>query len=320
LEYTQSATECAFLLKTDSEGDIAWTQTFQIGSYGNCVQQTEDGGYILVGMIVSNDQPDIYLVKTDSYGDTLWTKIIGSTDSLEFAKAVRQLADGYIAVGHIGPMPVAGVDGLLLKTDPTGEVLWQNTYGDSLSDVVNSVEIAPDGGFFVVGNTNCMWHVHSGNMWAFRTDPDGNLIWERSYDIAMNDYAWSCTATSDSCYVVSGFLGYMIGGDLWLAKIGPETGIEEITKHPVHHPRIRNHPNPFSRSTIISYSISKPGFVSMKVYDALGRQIQVLVSRFHNEGVYSISFDATTFPSGVYFCKLYVGNSIVESHRLLLVR
>jgi hypothetical protein len=320
LEYTQSNTECAFIMKTDSEGNTIWTKTYQTGSYGNCVRQTTDNGYILVGMIVSDDQPDIYLVRTDSFGDTLWTKTIGSTDSLEFGRAVRQLSDGYIIVGHIGPMPMAGVDGLLVKTDLSGEVVWTNSYGDSLSDVVNAIEVAPDGGFFVVGNTNCMWHVHIGNMWAFRTDPDGNLLWERRYDIALSDYAWSCTKTSDSCYVISGLLGYPIGGDLWLAKIGPETGIEEITQRSIRYPSIRNRPNPFSKSTVISYSISEPCFVTLGIYDMLGRKVHTLVNEFQRADKYSIRFDARTLASGVYFCKLKVGDAVVETHSMLLVR
>jgi hypothetical protein len=320
LEYTQSATECAFLLKTDPEGSIIWTKTYAFGSYGNCVQQTTDGGYILVGMIVSAGQPDIYVVKTNSFGDTLWTKTIGSSDSLEFARAIRQLPDGYVIVGHIGPMPMAGVDGLLLKTDPSGEVLWQNTYGDSLSDVVNAIELAPDGGFFVVGNTNCMMHVHIGNMWVFKTDPEGIQQWQRIYDLALSDFAWSCTKTNDSAYVVTGLLGYPLGGDLWLAKIGTETGIEDNPQHTVRQYLIKNHPNPFKKSTMISYAISQPGFVSMEIYDALGRQIQTLVSRFHSDGAYSVYFDATTFPSGVYFCKLRVRNSIAATHRMLIIR
>ena len=320
LEYTQSATECAFLLKTDPNGSVIWNKTYQVGSYGNCVQQTTDGGYVLVGMIVSDDQPDIYLVKTNSLGDTLWTKTIGSTGSLEYAKAIRQLADGYILVGHTGPMPVAAVDGLLLKTDPSGMVLWQTTYGDSLSDVVNAIELSPDGGFFVAGNTNCVWHVHCGNMWAFRTDTGGNLLWEREYDFAQSDYTWSCTITNDQCYVVTGLLGYQLGGDLWLAKIGPETGIEEHPHQAVHQCLITTHPNPFTKSTTISYVVAQPGLVSLEIYDVLGRCIHTLVSCPYSAGKYSVLFDARNLPGGAYFCRLRIGSSVVETHSMLLVR
>jgi hypothetical protein len=307
-------------MKTDDQGVVLWTKTYAIGSYSSCLQQTTDGGFVLVGMIVTDDQPDIYLVKTNSSGDTLWTKTIGTSDSLEFARAVRQLPDGYIIAGHVGPMPLAGVDGLLVKTDLSGDVMWKRSYGDSLSDVCNSVEIAPDGGFIVSGNTNCMWHVHVGNMWVFKTDPAGNLLWERKYDIALSDYIWSCVKTSDEGYVVTGMLGYTIGGDLWLAKIGPETGNQENQQHTVPHHMIENHPNPFTRSTMISYLVPQSGRVSLEIYDIAGRRICTLVNRFHEKGAHSISFDAATLASGVYFCKLRVGEDVVSTYRMIAVR
>jgi hypothetical protein len=319
LEYTQSATECAFLMKTDPNGAVTWTKTYAYGSYGSCVQQTDDGGYILVGIIVVNDQPDIYLVKTNAFGDTLWTKAIGSSDSLEFAKAIRQLSDGYILVGHIGPMPMAGVDGLLLRTDLSGEVIWQQTYGDSLSDVVNSVELSPDHGFFAVGNTNCMGHVHIGNMWVFKTDAVGNQLWQRVYDIALSDYAWSCTSTSDSCYVVTGLLGYSIGGDLWLAKIGSESGTNENHQKPTHPETIQIYPNPFSTSATISYAVAQPAVISMAIYDMLGRRIQTVVNGYQDAGRHSIVFNARSLPNGVYFCTLKIGEHPPHRQRMLLV-
>lgn len=320
IEYTQSALESAWLVKTDTDGDTVWTKTFHVGSYGNCVEQTSDGGYIIVGMIVSNNQPDIYLVKTDSSGHTLWTKIIGSSDSLEFGRAIRQLPDGYIITGHIGPMPVGVVDGLLIKTDLFGEVIWTKSYGGSLSDVGNSVEVASDGGFFVAGNTNTLFHIHNGDMWAFKTDSGGNLLWERIYDIALNDYAWSSTTTFDGGYVVTGMLGYSIGGDLWLAKIGIETGIIDNSQWPVRHLSIQNHPNPFNRATTISYEISRPDVVSLEIYDMLGRKIQTVVNDFQNAGIYSVYLDMRTFASGAYFCKLQVGDNVVETKMILLAQ
>ena len=318
-EYTQSPTECAFLMRTDRYGGVIWTRTYQVGSYGNCVQQTTDGGYMLVGMIVSNSQPDIYLVKTNPYGDTLWTKTIGSTDSLEFAKAIRQLADGYVLVGHVGPMPMAGVDGLLLKTDPWGNVLWQNVFGDSLSDVINAIDLSPDQGFFAVGNTNCMGHVHIGNIWVFKTDSAGNQLWQRIYDIALSDYAWSCTSTSDGCYVVTGLLGYTIGGDLWLAKIGSESGIDENSRTPIHPGIIRIHPNPFCTSTAISYTVAEPAVVSLVIYDIMGRRIRTLVNGYQNADQHSVVFNARSLPNGVYFCTLKIGNHLPQTQRMVLV-
>ncbi|UCD05574.1 MAG: T9SS type A sorting domain-containing protein [candidate division WOR-3 bacterium] len=320
LEYTQSATECAFLMKTDPMGQIVWTKTYAIGSYGNYARQTDDGGYILTGIRVSNDQPDIYLVKTDSVGDTLWTRTIGAGDSLEFGKTLQIIPDGYVIGGHIGPMPLAGVDGLVVRTDLSGNVLWMNSYGDSLSDVINSIEVAPDGGFLLFGNTNCLFHVHSGNMWIFGVDAQGIPLWQRTYDFALNDYCWSSITTSDGCYAVAGYLGYIFGGDLWQAKIGIEPGIEEGSDKNTQGILLANYPNPFSVSTEIHYVVSQPNFISIEIYDALGRKINTLVNEFCDVGEYSVNFDASNIPGGVYFCGLRVGGNVVKSTRMLLTR
>jgi len=320
LEYTQSATEHAFLMKTDHLGEVTWTKTFQVGSYDSCVLQTADGGYVLAGMVVSNDQPDIYLVKTDSMGDTLWTQTIGRSDSLEFARAVREMSDGYVIAGHIGPMPVASVDGLVVKTDFSGQVLWMNNYDVSLSDVVNSIVPAPGGGYVAAGNANCQWHIHNGNMWVFGINSEGNMLWQRIYDIALNDYVWSCTKTLDSCYVVTGLLGYGFGGDLWLAKIGLEEGVGENSARSVRQNSIRIHPNPFHESTTISYVVAQPDLVDLEIYDMLGRRVCTLVREFKDAGNYSTNFEAENLPNGIYYCNVRVGANNLETKRMLLVR
>ncbi|MBE0433972.1 T9SS type A sorting domain-containing protein [candidate division WOR-3 bacterium] len=315
---------CAF----GQHPDTLWTRihSFSPGGDiddGKCVRQRDDGGYIITGSCVPNgvvSHIDVLLLKTDALGDTLWTRTIGSNDTLEYGRAIRELPDGYIIVGHIGPMPVAGVDGLLVKTDPAGEVLWSNTYGDSLSDVINAIEIAPDGGFFMAGNTNCLMHVHNGNMWVFRTDNHGDLLWERTYDIASSDFAWSCTKTLDSAYVISGLAGYGMGGDLWLAKIGTETGIEDHHPDPARRHAISNLPNPFRTTTTISYQMTQPGFVLLEIYDAVGRKIQTPVSEFKDAGTHTVRFAAKTLSGGVYFCRLRVKSTTAETHRMLLVR
>ncbi len=66
----------------------------------------------------------------------------------------------------------------------------------------------------------------------------------------------------------------------------------------------QNYPNPFNPSTTIEFSIPKYSFVTLKVYDLLGREIEQLVNENLNGGQYSVRFDASNYPSGVYFYKL----------------
>jgi hypothetical protein len=311
----------AWLIKTNADGDTLWTKTFNAGSYGNGVEQTSDGGYIVVGTLLSGNQMDILLVKTNSMGDTVWTKIIGGSDALEFGRGVRQVPDGYVITGHCGPVPPGTIDALLMRTNLSGEVLWEKTYGGEFSDSGSSVALAPDGGFFIAGIANAKWYIHQGDMWAFRTDPAGNLLWERVYNIALNDFAWSGIQATDGGYVMTGTMGYGFGGDLWLAKIGQKpTGIKDNPAAATAYVLWQNYPNPFNPSTRISYALANADFVVLKIYDVVGRTTQTLVSEFQKAGTYAVDFDARELASGVYLYQLQVGNDFAEIKKMLFMR
>ena len=80
----------------------------------------------------------------------------------------------------------------------------------------------------------------------------------------------------------------------------------------------QNYPNPFNPSTIISYDIPKSGFVTLKVYDLLGRKITTLYNGNQKAGTYNVSFDASRLSSGVYFYQLRAGDFISIKKMVLL--
>jgi hypothetical protein len=82
----------------------------------------------------------------------------------------------------------------------------------------------------------------------------------------------------------------------------------------------QNFPNPFNPTTRIVYSLASPGFVTLKVYDILGREVRTLVHEFQKSDWYSIRFDARGLASGVYFYRLQVGNNVVKTRKMLLMR
>lgn len=81
----------------------------------------------------------------------------------------------------------------------------------------------------------------------------------------------------------------------------------------------QNYPNPFNPTTTISYSIKDVGLVELKVYDILGNEVAVLVNEQKASGNYSVKFDASNIPSGIYFYKLTSGN-YTETKKLILVK
>ncbi len=82
----------------------------------------------------------------------------------------------------------------------------------------------------------------------------------------------------------------------------------------------QNYPNPFNPLTTISYSIPKTNFVTLKIYDMLGREIQTLINEVQEPDKYSINFDASKLSSGVYFYKLRVGTIFEKTNKMLFMK
>lgn len=82
----------------------------------------------------------------------------------------------------------------------------------------------------------------------------------------------------------------------------------------------QNYPNPFNSATIISYNLSEKSFVTLKVYDILGREIVTLVNEYKNYGSYKVEFSAEKYKlsSGVYFYTLYTGKNMAIKKMILM--
>jgi len=210
-----------YLIKTDASGDTLWTRTFgyggEISDQGQSVQQTSDGGYIVVGHTGREGNNDVYLVKTDAAGDSLWTRAYGGSES-DKALSVQQTADGsYIVAGYAQSFGAGGSDIYLLKTDATGDTLWTRTYGGSEDDEAYSVQQTIDGGYILAGFT---MEQDDENLHLVKTDADGDVLWTRTYGGTSTDWANSVQQTTDGGYIIAGYTRSFGAGsyDVYLLK------------------------------------------------------------------------------------------------------
>ena len=79
----------------------------------------------------------------------------------------------------------------------------------------------------------------------------------------------------------------------------------------------QNYPNPFNPSTKINFDIVKPGFVSLKVFDILGKEVATLVSENLSAGSYETDFDGSNLSSGVYFYRIET-NEFTQVKKMIL--
>jgi hypothetical protein len=97
------------------------------------------------------------------------------------------------------------------------------------------------------------------------------------------------------------------------------TGLKNIGNTPAVYSLSQNYPNPFNPSTKIDFVIPEAGFVIIKVYDILGREVASLINKEMKTGSYTVDFDASALSTGVYFYKLSSG-SFTDTKKMILVK
>ncbi len=209
-----------YIVKTNSDLEIVWERTFG-GSEDEeawTITATEDGGYICSGSTESfgAGDSDIYLVKIDDSGNEIWSKTYGG-QSRESRGFVQETTSGDLIISgwkHTSS-DVSTSDMYLLRTNSSGDIIWENTYGGSGADGANSVRQTSDGGFVVYGeglwDTTGEWQ---GIM--FKTDSDGNLLWGNTYGSIGDEEGYGMQIAHDGGFVAVGFTrtGNITGGYL----------------------------------------------------------------------------------------------------------
>jgi hypothetical protein len=105
-----------------------------------------------------------------------------------------------------------------------------------------------------------------------------------------------------------------LNGDFEYSKI-----IEVISLINLSYELRQNYPNPFNPSTNIKYSVPQSSNVVIRIFDIIGNEIETLVNEKKPAGNYKVEFDASTFPSGIYFYRLQAG-SFIETKKMLLLK
>ncbi len=96
--------------------------------------------------------------------------------------------------------------------------------------------------------------------------------------------------------------------EVYTYDIGNATSIDNNSIKPVNFNLHQNYPNPFDLTTHISFDVQKDCYVTLHVYDVMGRQVSTLVNRNMNEGQYKVQFNGAGLSSGIYLYKIEMGN------------
>jgi hypothetical protein len=215
-----------YLIKTDAGGNLTWEKTFggASGDLGYQVQQTTDSGYIISGRTDSfgSGGSDVYLIKTDAGGNLTWEKTFGGSSD-DTGYSVQQTTDGgYIISGRTDLYGTGHCEVFLIKTDADGNMIWENTFAIAYYEKGISVQQTEDGGFVIAGQTDLTPSIYP-DLYIIKTDADGNLMWEKTYDgfgPGDQEYerGYSVQQTADNGYIIAGYTSSVNYGDVYLIK------------------------------------------------------------------------------------------------------
>jgi hypothetical protein len=225
-----------WLVKTDAYGDIEWNRAYgggdmkwnrtYVGPYHEIAWSlvaTSDGGYALAGPIsvFGGDEydADFWLVKTDEFGNMLWSRTYGGSN-LDLAFSVIETSDGgYALAGETRSYGAGDSDFWLVKTDESGNMEWNQTYGRTYSDYAQVLVEISDGGYVIAGGRhNFEFDEGLADCWLVKTDADGNMVWNKTYEETRQNPARSLVATSDGGYAIAGESSINPEAGFWMAK------------------------------------------------------------------------------------------------------
>ena len=230
------------------------------------------------------------IIKTTNGGDNWVTQFTSASTPL-YAVKFADANTGWAVAGYLGGETI-------IKTTNGGTNWFSQSSGDTryLRDcwVVNSqIAFAVGQGGKIIKTTN------GGNNWIVQPGTSIEL--------------WSVRFVNDT-------LGYAIGDNVVMKTTnqGITFANSNNSEVPDNFSLEQNYPNPFNPSTTIKFAVpplkggstygARGMTIQLIIYDALGKEITTLVNKQLQPGSYSVSWDASNYPSGVYFYKLVVGD------------
>ncbi|KXK55076.1 MAG: PKD repeat protein [Chlorobi bacterium OLB5] len=317
-----------YMVKIDTNGNKIWSKIIRPNNTQNTIQhvkQLTNGGFILSGGITIINNIQVLLIKTNNNGDTLWTRSYGS-NFLESGNAIFQTADnGYLTIGTIR-YTNQYIKLYFTKTDSSGNFQWSKIYGDTNTYFnLRSSDCAVRVNY---NNTYVITGVKATEAFLLAINSNGEKIWEKTYSMDTLEISGSSVdLCDDSTYIVCGDALNFPPADLdpqflyvlKTTKADPIGIISNETTAPLKFKLYQNYPNPFNPNTEIKFEIPISSFITIKLFDVLGREIRVLANGIYQPGVYRIYLNVENYNSGVYFVNLTDNQNYTETKKIVLI-
>lgn len=320
------------LIKYNSSGAEQWIKRYNgAGNGGDAVVGVivDGAGDILAGGYTdmgSGQRQNFLTLKYNSAGTLVWEKQYnGSSNSTDLATAITVDGSNNIYLtGLTTQLFGTRLDSNYgtIKYDAAGNLQWVAFYDgpNNSVDVSRSIFVDNAMNVYISGSSK---GAGSDDYATIKYSPAGAQQWVMSYNGTgnSNDYSSSVVAdNSGNAYVTGRSFGAGTDYDYATLKYGDLVGIQTInTEIPDKFSLSQNYPNPFNPETNIKFSIPEQQNVTLKIFDAIGREVSNKFIGNLSPAVYEYRFNSAGLTSGIYFYRL-VTDKFTDTKKMILVK
>ncbi|MGB0879853.1 MAG: hypothetical protein ACPGTO_04755 [Polaribacter sp.] len=231
-DVTQNAGSQDFwVAKLTADGNLTWQKSFGYSGadYGTTLIETNDNGYLLTGVIdvtasggqgnSRNSQRhaggDIWAIKLNTSGNLQWSKYYGGSFTDSSFGVAKTDDHGFIMVGSSDSEDVdiqgniGSYDFWVIRISSTGSIVWEKSFGGTEIDEARGITTTEDGNFMIVGDTrssdnNVSTNKGAADLWMLKINPEGTILWEKSFGGSSFDVARSIAKTQDGGFLIAG--------------------------------------------------------------------------------------------------------------------
>ena len=195
-----------YLQRLDANGNQVWLSFYPEAQVAGNGDVTSDGGFIQIGYYDNNSLQDtITVIKTDASGNLQWlTKYPNTGTGIErIPTSIIQTSNDEFVVAGYRDQGFGGLN-FLWRLDATGDSLWQNTYGVTMNhpEYIGQVLELEDGNLVAVANDALTFGAN--DIYLYKTDASGNLLWDKHYQQA-NSFGTHLDTTNDGGFILTGY-------------------------------------------------------------------------------------------------------------------
>jgi len=317
------------VVKYNSAGVLQWAQTYNgtgnIQDDANDIAIDNSGNVFVTGESwTTGSNLDYVTIKYNSGGVQQWLKRYnGPGNSTDSPIGIALDVSGNVVVTGYSLGVGTTYDITTIKYNSLADTTWTRRYdfgpGGNRDDRPTGMVLDNFGNVYVTGSSSSSTF---NDYVTIKYNPAGDQQWVKRYNgTGSNDDAAVAIAIDNS-------LNLFVTGSSWSAanidyltiKYSQPVGITPIGNSiPESFKLAQNYPNPFNPTTNINYDLPVSEFVSLKIYDQLGKEVATLVNERQSAGSYRVEFDGSNFSSGIYFYTLSAGE-FKETKKMLLVK